>query len=155
DARHQILVDNKVYAGRAGYHVVTPLRLADGRAILVDRGWTPSGPTRALLPEAPPPPGTVEVEGRLNIPSTRYFELAVEASPGVVWQNLDLERFAKATGVPVLPVVIEETAAPVPADALIRDWPAPDFGVDTHRVYMLQWYAYAALAVALWVVLNF
>ena len=29
DQRHAILLDNKVYRGRAGYHVVTPLRLAD------------------------------------------------------------------------------------------------------------------------------
>ena len=32
DAPRQIMIDNKVHAGRAGYHVVTPLVLTDGRA---------------------------------------------------------------------------------------------------------------------------
>jgi len=38
----------------------------------------------------------------------------------------------------------------VPDDGLVRDWPAPDFGVEKHRIYMLQWYALAALAAGLW-----
>jgi surfeit locus 1 family protein len=40
--------------------------------------------------------------------------------------------------------------APVPDDGLLRDWPAPDFGVATHRIYMVQWYAFALLAAGLW-----
>ena len=54
DAARQILVDNKIEGGRAGYHVVTPLVLRDGRAVLVDRGWIAAGETRAQLPVAPP-----------------------------------------------------------------------------------------------------
>ena len=154
DAAHQILVDNKIHAGHAGYHVVTPLKVAGGITILVDRGWAPAGPTRALLPEAPPPQGTVDVVGRISFPPERYIELRAEDSPGPVWQNLDTARFAKATGLGVVPAIVEETVAPVPPDSLIRDWPAPDFGVDTHRIYMMQWYAFAALAVTLWVALN-
>jgi surfeit locus 1 family protein len=65
-------------------------------------------------------------------------------------QNLDPARFAAATGLAVLPAVIEATAAPVPDDGLLRDWPAPDFGIQTHRIYMVQWYAFALLAAALW-----
>src|SRR5262249_31614831 len=154
DARGQILIDNKVHAGRAGYDVVTPLKLDGGAVVLVDRGWTPGGPTRALLPEAPPPAGPVEVEGRVNFAPARYLELRADPSPGRVWQNLDPERYARATGMAVLPVIVEQTRAPVPPDALAREWPAPDFGVDTHRVYMLQWYAFALLAAVLWVVLD-
>ncbi len=154
DAAHQILVDNKVYAGRAGYHVVTPLRLADGDVVLVDRGWTAAGPTRAVLPEATPPAGGIEVEGRLNLPPARYLELAADAAAGAVWQNLDTARFAKATGIAVLPAIVEQTVPPEPADALVRDWPEPDFGIDQHRIYMVQWYAFAALALGLWIGLN-
>jgi len=32
----------------------------------------------------------------------------------------------------------------------VRQWPAPDAGVDTHRIYMWQWYAFALLAAVLW-----
>jgi surfeit locus 1 family protein len=151
----QILIDNRVHAGRAGYHVVAPLVLADGRTILVNRGWAAQGATRAQLPDVPPPGGRVTVEGQLWIPSPGYLELKTEASPGPLWQNLDPARFAAAAHIDVLPVVIEQTRAPTPDDGLVRDWPAPDFGIDKHRIYMVQWYSFAALAVVLWVVLNF
>jgi surfeit locus 1 family protein len=150
DARRQILVDNKVHAGRAGYHVVTPLRLSDGRTVLVNRGWIAQGPSRAQLPVVPPPSGPVSVHGRLALPAGGHFELAGDTATGPVWQNLDPARFAAATGAGALPVVLEATSAPVPDDGLVRAWPAPDFGIEKHRIYMLQWYALAALAVGLW-----
>jgi surfeit locus 1 family protein len=154
DAARQIYIDNRVHAGRAGYHVVTPLVLDDGRAVLVVRGWVPAGATRAEIPAAPPPAGSVVVHGRLAIPSSGYLELAPDAVTDRVWPNLDPARFAAAKGVDVLPAVIEATRAPVPDDGLVRDWPTPDFGVDKHRMYMLQWYAFAVLAAVLWLVLN-
>ena len=52
DARRQVLVDNRIHDGHAGYHVITPLVLADGRTVLVNRGWTPQGASRATLPPA-------------------------------------------------------------------------------------------------------
>lgn len=154
DARRQLLLDNRVHDGRAGYHVITPLVLADGHTVLVNRGWTPQGPTRAALPQVAPPSGPVAVHGRIELPPTGVFELAKETASGPVWQNVDPARFSAATGVAALPVMIEATAVPTPDDGLVRDWPAPDFGVDKHRIYMVQWYSFAALAIVLWIVLN-
>ena len=54
----------------------------------------------------------------------------------------------------MLPIVVEATAPPVPDDGLMRAWPAPDFGVDTHRIYMVQWYAFALLVAILWLWFN-
>ena len=149
-AERQIFIDNKVAAGRAGFHVVTPLSLGDGRIVLVNRGWIAQTASRAALPDAPPPPGTVTVQGRIAIPATGYFELQPDATSGSIRQNLDPARFAATTGLAVLPAIVEATAAPVPDDGLVRDWPAPDFGIETHRIYMVQWYAFALLATALW-----
>src|SRR3974390_1575293 len=50
DAEHQFLLDNRTHAGRAGYEVLTPLSLADGRVLLVDRGWVAFTGYRARLP---------------------------------------------------------------------------------------------------------
>ncbi len=149
-ADRQIFIDNKVAAGRAGFHVVTPLSLADGRVVLVNRGWIAQQASRAELPDAPPPPGLVTVQGRIAIPATGYLELQPETTTGSIRQNLDPARFAAATGLAALPAVVEATAAPVPDDGLLRDWPAPDFGIEKHRIYMVQWYAFALLAAALW-----
>jgi len=150
DAGRQILLDNKVHGGRAGYEVVAPLALADGRVVLVNRGWIAAGATRADVPSAPPPAGSVAVQGRINVPPAGYLELAHDAVAGPVWQNLDLARYAQATGIAVAPVIIEQTAALAGDEALARDWPAPDLGVDKHRIYMMQWYAFAATAAGLW-----
>jgi surfeit locus 1 family protein len=156
DAARQILLDNKVHGGRAGYEVVTPLVLSDGRFVLVNRGWVAGGATRADLPSVPPPAGIVTVPARVNVPPAGYLELAHEPAAGPVWQNLDLARYARATGIALAPVVLEQTApvagegAPVRDDGLARDWPAPDLGVDKHRIYMMQWYAFAATAAGLW-----
>jgi len=53
DAPHQILLDNKLHDSRSGYQVVTPLTFADGRAVLVNRGWVAGGATRVELPINP------------------------------------------------------------------------------------------------------
>ena len=90
----------------------------------------------------------------IAIPAAGYLELRPETATGPIRQNLDPSRFAAATGLAALPAVIEATAAPLPDDGLGRDWPAPDFGIDTHRIYMVQWYAFAIVAAALWLWVN-
>lgn len=153
DAKRQILLDNKVHAGRPGYDVLTPFVLKDGRTVLVDRGWVALGRSRSDVPDVVPPVGTVTLRGRLDVPP-RYFALTGDVSAGVVWQHLDLERFAAAYGLPLVPVIVDQTAPTGPADDLVRAWPAPDFGIDTHRIYMVQWYAFALLAIVFWVVAH-
>ncbi len=155
DARHQILIDDKVHDGRVGFDVVTPLRLKDGGAVLVDRGFIAGGPTRAVLPEAPPPAGTVTLRGRIDIPARKYYELGDGNAPtGPIWEHLDPARFAQATGVAVLPIVIEALDSTTGGN-LARDWPLPDAGIDTHLGYMVQWYTFAAMAAGLWLWFTF
>lgn len=154
DADHQILLDNKVEAGRIGYHAVAPFRLADGRMVLVDRGWVPQGRSRADVPAAPPPAGAVTLRGWINWPARGYLELRPEVTAGAVWQHVDLPRFAAATGLRPLPIVIEQAAPAVAGDDLLRVFPAPDFGIDTHRIYMVQWYAFAGLAGIFWLITH-
>ena len=149
DAKRQILIDNRVHDGRVGFGVVTPLALADGRVVLVDRGFVQAGASRRELPAAPPPPGNVTVEGRIDVPPTNYFELGNgNAHPSSVWQHLDPARFAAATGVDVLPIVIDATGPG--DDGLLRDRNLPHLDSQRNLSYMLQWYAFAALAAGLW-----
>ena len=151
-AAAQVLIDNKVHGGRAGYDVVTPLRLAGDRYVLVDRGWVAAGARRADLPQVPPPPGTVTIDGRANLPPARYLELQRDAATGPVRQNFDIARIGDASGLSLLPFIIEQTGGS--NDGLVRDWPAPDFGIEQHQSYMLQWYAFALLGCVLWLTLN-
>jgi len=155
DAARQIFIDNKVHDGRAGFDVVAPLRIAGtSRHVLVDRGWIAQGATRADLPVVPPPAGSLSIVGRVNEPPRRYLELEHENAAGALWENLDVQRIAAATGLDLLPVIVEQLDPVVPADALVRDWPAPDLGARQNFSYMIQWYSFAALAAGLWLGLN-
>src|SRR5829696_2317756 len=78
DAAGQVFVDNRVMQGRAGYFVVTPLRLRDGAIVLVNRGWIARGPSYPSPPPAPPPAGVVEIAGIATVPSSRFLELGSE-----------------------------------------------------------------------------
>jgi surfeit locus 1 family protein len=149
DASEQFLVDNRVHDGRVGYDVVTPLALADGTWLLVDRGFAPAGRDRSVLPSTPPPPGDVAVEGRLEVPPSRYIFGNAEPS-GVLWPHLDPARFAARTHRAVLPVYLQATGGAAGGEGLARDWPAPDLGSERHLSYMVQWYTFAALAAGLW-----
>ncbi len=68
DQELQVLVRNRTVNGRVGYEVLTPLILADGSAVLIDRGWVapdPAGPT--VTPPIPAPPkGQVTINGRVR-----------------------------------------------------------------------------------------
>jgi surfeit locus 1 family protein len=155
DARHQILIDNKVHAGRVGFDVVTPFVLDDGGAVLIDRGWIPAGRTRAALPQSTPPAGTITLRGRIDIPARNYYELGDGRAPaGPIREHLDPARFAQATGIAVLPIVID-AQDPASTANLARDLPVPDAGIERHISYMVQWYTFAAMAGGLWLWFTF
>jgi surfeit locus 1 family protein len=151
--RFGILLDNKVYRGRVGYQVVTPLRIAGGNLhVLVNRGWIAAGRTRDDLPQVPLPRGPQTVEGIAIMPPERVYELAADTPRNAVWQHLVLERYRAWSGLELAPFVLEQTNDA--GDGLVREWDRPDSGADRHRSYALQWFALAVLAVVLYVVLN-
>ena len=150
-AAGQVFVDNQVLGGRAGYFVVTPLRLRDGSLVLVNRGWIARG---AKYPEAPPvavPRGVVEVTGLATLPPRRFLELGKETVSGAVWQNLSIDRYRATTRAAVAPVVV---LADAPGAGLVAVHEAPDAGVAKHREYALTWFSLAATALVLWIALN-
>jgi len=152
DAR-TILLDNRVYNGVAGYHVLTPLKIQGSQlAILVNRGWVTTGRSRDLLPQTPTPQGVIKLVGVATDPHSRYVELVHGTSQGRVWQNLDFERFAANYGTSLQPVLLLQSNQM--EDGLVRDWPRPDTGVGMHVSYAFQWYSLAATLTVLWLVLN-
>lgn len=150
EAKYSILVDNKVYRGKAGYHVYSPLRIAGSDMhVLVNRGWVAQGRTREELPQVVAPAGMQNVAGIAVAPSGQFLELRAEEKIGPLWQNLDLERYKQWSGLRLQPIVIEQVNDA--GDGLVRDWPRPDLGIEKHRVYALQWYSFLALAIALYI----
>ena len=147
-----LLLDNKVRHGRAGYEVVTPLRLAEGIHVLVNRGWIEAPARREQLPEVRTPPGRLRVEGVMLRRLPQPLRLGENGS-GKVRQSIDLKEFAAETGLALQRFVIEQHAGP--ADGLLREWPRPEAAVEKHQSYSLQWYSLAALAAVLGLVFSF
>ncbi len=148
-----LYIDNRIYHGVPGYHVVTPFHIDGGDVhVLVNRGWIASGVGRDRLPPISTPTETISIEGVAVVPLARPFELAPDANSGPLRQNLVPERVAEEMKISLQPVVVLQTGAA--KDGLMRDWPKPDAGVDMHRAYALQWYVMAILAVAFWFGLN-
>lgn len=148
-AERAILLDNRVHQGHAGYHVYMPLRVA-GRAgwILVNRGWIAAGRERSHLPAVRTSDAPVHIVGRVRHFQAKAFSLATEGSPvDAVWQTVDPQRYRTWSGSEIADFYVQQTSTA--DDGLIRDWPAPDAGVDRHRGYAFQWYALAALALLL------
>lgn len=158
-----IFHDNRTHAGRAGYHVLTPLRLADGSGmVLINRGWVAADAVRTLLPEVALAPAQVTLEARVHVPEVDAFTLAKagQTEAGRVWQALDLTRLAARAdvGLPLCPahgtgpaclaswLALQSSDTD---DGLVRDWPLPAAGIDRHRGYAFQWYCLAALGAAL------
>src|SRR5262249_55601399 len=59
DTSHEVTLYGRMQDDQPGNHVLTPLRLPDGRAVIVDRGWVPFDMDTPPVSAATPPSGTV------------------------------------------------------------------------------------------------
>jgi len=152
-----VYLDNRPYQGRAGFYLLMPFTIAGSNMhVLVARGWLPRDPQqRDKLPAVATPSGTVTLEGmaRLNAGHVMQLGSAPALQAGAIVQNADPAQVAAASGLAMQPWLIEQGGAAGPGDdaQLVRDWPAPELGVDKHRGYAFQWYALAAMALIFFV----
>jgi surfeit locus 1 family protein len=145
--QEQVLLDNRVQDGKAGYYLVAPLKLDGGAVMAVFRGWLPR--SVAGLPMLPPlATGEVDVLIRLAPPAQHYVELAPDTAAGIVWQNLDWARYRQVIKAPVVDAVAYQLEG---EDGLMRAWPVADQGADRHFSYAGQWFLFATLAAVLFV----
>ncbi len=151
-ADRQIFIDNQIHEGRAGFNVITPLRLDNTTdAVLVNRGWVARDLAYPRPPDVVVPKGHVEVSGLATRPPARYLELSKETVSGNVWQNLSIEKYHERTGLVVLPVLVL-LEADTPGLQQVRE--RPDAGIAKHREYALTWLSLAVTALVLWIALN-
>ena len=156
DPKFTVYMDNKVYHGRPGYHIVQPLRLGGGRHVLVNRGWVAAGASREQLPAIRTPAGEIALSGvRLQHFAQAYAPSgsAVAGGPGnKVWQNVTREQFSAWSGIALEPYVVEQHSAA--DDGLVRDWPRAESGAEQNEAYAFQWYSLAVLSLILFFILN-
>ncbi len=125
------------FDGTPGVALVTPLRLADGSAVFVDRGWVPSPDAyhvdRAIYRE----PDTTRVEG-----------LGVVVPPPRGRGDVDPSALRDSMPYPLLPFIVQQTgASPVRPPGLPRRWPSPALDDGPHLSYAIQWFSFALIIV--------
>ena len=149
-AKHTVFLDNRQMNSKPGLYVLTPLQLEGVDAVvLVQRGWVARNfIDRTGLPPIESPPGPVEIQGLLVAPPSKLYQFdGVET--GLIRQNLDLGAFSAESGLPLLPVSVQQSGAA--SEGLLREWPVVNVGVQTHYGYAAQWFALSALITALYV----
>ncbi len=131
-----------------GFYLLTPLRLQDGSAVIVNRGFVP---TELKDPAARPlsqPRGEVTVIGLMRAPEKRGWFVPENDPRHEVWFVRDVRAIAEAKGLgPVAPFIIDADATPTPGG-----WPR---GGQTrlsvpndHLQYALTWFGLALTLIA-------
>ncbi|HEX6220326.1 MAG TPA: SURF1 family protein [Acidimicrobiia bacterium] len=142
DVTEEVLIRSQVELGNAGFHVITPLVVADGTAVLVNRGWVPLTLDDVPVEEASPPTGLVETGGWVHLTETRP-PLGPEEPEGDldVFNRVDIGRIGSQMPYPIAPVYLvaagEGDQLPIPVDP-------PDFSDEgPHLAYAIQWFGFA------------
>ena len=149
-AEHTVFLDNRQMNGKSGFIAITPLVLdGTGQIILVQRGWALRNfSDRSKLPDIQTPVGLVIVDGRIAPPPSKLYEFK-GAESGRIRQNIDISAFGREIALSLMPVSMIQTG---PAnEGLLREWAAPNVGIDKHYGYAFQWFGLCALMVGLYV----
>lgn len=157
DTTHEVVVRRRTNSDETvGFHVLTPFVLADGRAVLVNRGWIPFGDDQRSFPDIPAAPkGEITVVGRLKADETTGTSGIKELSdlPDRQVMLINSEQRARSLGRTVLGGYIEQTAPAAPGDSP-QQIPEPDSGsIGAHMAYAVQWWLFTAGVPVGWVVL--
>jgi surfeit locus 1 family protein len=158
DLERQLLLDNRLHRGHAGYQVLTPLHLEGGGAtVLVNRGWVPTGASRAVLPALDGPAGTIRLAALVKLPPEKIFRLGADEERHAGWpqviQAIDVAALEERLGYALLPLVL--LLDPDDVHGYVRDW-QPVYGVkpEKHRAYAMQWFTLAAVLLLIYIGVN-
>ncbi len=154
DYADQMRMRGQIIDNELGQRLITPLVLADGAAVLVDRGWVPYGGVEAAdvarFDEGPD--ATVMGTIRPSNPLPPELDPARSGAVHPEWVQMDVAAMNAAInasgGVDLLPIYIHQEAEPDrPYDALpIREDATIELSAGTHLSYAVQWFSFALLA---------
>lgn len=156
-----VWLENRYWQGRAGFWLITPLRLLDASpsdpVVLVLRGWAPRDArdrTRvpALQDRVAEP---VALEGVAVAQLSQLLALGRTQAPRAlpaIWPNLDYGAYEQASGLHVARMVVyqhRDTRAHALDSGLAAVTLQLAAGPETHYGYAVQWFA-LSLALAAW-----
>lgn len=127
----------------AGYRVISPFELEDGRRVLVDRGFIK---VNREVPDAPA--GVVTLTGNLHWPDDRNSSTPDNDVAGNTWFARDLGQMAEVLGTEPILVVMRDMSA---QDAGVTPLPVDTSAIpNDHLQYAVTWFSLAAI----WAVMS-
>ncbi len=146
DFSRQVVMVARVVDEVPGVYVVTPLKLADGQAILVERGWVPSPDAYTVRLDSLREPDSALVTGILiRVRASRAYTVSDTSWPVHVPSD-DPDKLAQRYPYPLLPWVLRRTGAGRSAPSALRPIPVPIIDNGPHLSYAIQWFAFATIA---------
>lgn len=145
-----------------GVWIVSPLQLADGRVLLVNRGWLPStAPLTSVPVSARPPAGEVTVSGYVSEtePKTEGESAETNHARQGSFLRIDIARIQRQFTEPLVPAFLLRQGQQ-PADPGRRppqNLATPTLSSGPHLGYVMQWFGFTLLAIGgyatlLWVI---
>jgi surfeit locus 1 family protein len=155
DAEHEVILYGRTLDDRPGNDVLTPLVLADGRAVIVDRGWVPFEMDSPPVSDAAPPGGLVRVEGLLAPNEPGGSHTTDGGGSATTFTTVDLRSIGAQLPYELLPwyVKLQSQTPAQPEDGLPTPEPPPELTNGPHLGYAIQWFSFATIAIIGWVVL--
>jgi surfeit locus 1 family protein len=153
DFENQVGLRNQYYGNQYGYHLLTPLLFADGKAVLVDRGWIPAdGNSTPGDWRNYDEVGAVTLSGQIRLGQTKPV-FGGEADPTLspretrldLWINADITRISRQLPYKILPVYIQPNADSNDVTPPVPFQPEVDLTEGPHFGYALQWFTFAAI----------
>jgi surfeit locus 1 family protein len=153
DFAHQVVIRNQYHNSEYGYHLLTPLVLKSGEAVLVDRGWIPAaGNSTPADWRKYDTSGPITVQGIIRLGQTTPGFGGVAdptLTPGQKgleqWIYVNIGRISQQMPYPILPVYLElnvdpnRTTPPIPFEEEL------DLSEGPHQGYAVQWFTFAVL----------
>jgi surfeit locus 1 family protein len=95
----EMLLGARSLNGNVGYQVVTPMTLATGGTVLVNRGWIPARAKAPSARAAGQVSGDVGIEGVIRLPKTRAWMQPENEPRSGQWFYVDVAAMARAAGI--------------------------------------------------------
>jgi cytochrome oxidase assembly protein ShyY1 len=150
DPTHEIQARGRTVDGDVGFEIVTPLVLPDGTAVLVDRGWIPPAGDALAAPVVPPAPsGQVTVVGQVHL-SESHPTPVTHRDGRLDTRRISVARLAGQMPYPVYGAYLLLTDQTPAADPAFRPIPIAHEDAWQNAGYVVQWWAFAAMALFLY-----
>lgn len=148
DTEREIVLRGRGDRSRPGNHVLTPLVVSGGRAVLVDRGWIPFDLDEPPVRQARPPAREVEVEGiALPTEGSGPFGGSANASQLRQVSRIDVARIADGFPYETFPLYLALTDQDPPPSRLPEPLTPLPLDEGSHQLYAVQWFLFMVIAV--------